>query len=322
MFWSNPKSGDAPLPMHEKTERVIFINNVFGLGICLGLFCSIGKGDHMLVTSKEMLASARAGGYAIPSPDFVDSNSARAFASVAEELNAPIILSFAEVHLEQMALDEAAALGSFYAKKANVPVALHLDHGTRMDVIEEAIRLGFTSVMIDASKQDLDENIRRTKEAVDLAHAHGVYVEAEIGHVGADDAEGPHALSDIVYTEVATAKQLVESTNVDSLAVSIGTVHGTYKGTPCINFERLAELKNALEVPLVLHGGSGSGDDNLARCAQGGIAKVNLYTDFIVAARNAVYDQHPDHWLKMLGAGDEAMREVLRHYYKVLGCAK
>ena len=276
----------------------------------------------MLVTSEDLLNKARAGGYAIPSPDFVDSNSARAFVRVAEEMGAPIILSFAEVHLDQMALDEAAALGTFYARKASVPVALHLDHGKRMDVIEEAIRLGFTSVMIDASNEELSENIRRTKEVVELAHAHGVYVEAEIGHVGAEDAGGPHALSGIEYTEVDSAKQLVEATGVDSLAVSIGTVHGTYKGEPCINFERLAELKAALAVPLVLHGGSGSGDENLARCARGGVAKVNLYTDFIVAALAAVYEQRPDHWLKLLGAGDEAMREVLRHYYRVLGCVR
>lgn len=276
----------------------------------------------MLVTSEDLLNKARAGGYAIPSPDFVDSNSARAFVRVAEEVGAPIILSFAEVHLDQMALDEAAALGTFYARKVSVPVALHLDHGKRMDVIEDAIRLGFTSVMIDASNEELSENIRRTKEVVELAHARGVYVEAEIGHVGAEDAEGPHALSGIEYTEVDSAKQLVEATGVDSLAVSIGTVHGAYKGEPCINFERLAELKAALAVPLVLHGGSGSGDENLARCARGGVAKVNLYTDFIVAALAAVYEQRPDHWLKLLGAGDEAMREVLRHYYRVLGCVR
>ena len=276
----------------------------------------------MLVTSEDMLQKARVGGHAVPSPDFVDSNSARAFVQVAEELGAPIILSFAEVHLDQMALDEAAALGTFYARKASVPVALHLDHGKRPDVIEEAIRLGFTSVMIDASGEELPENIRRTKEVVDLAHAHGAYVEAEIGHVGAEDKEGPHAVAAIEYTEVDAARQLVEATGVDSLAVSIGTVHGAYKGEPRINFERLAELKAALEVPLVLHGGSGSGDENLARCAQGGIAKVNLYTDFIVAALEAVYDQRPNHWLKLLGAGDAAMCGVLRHYYRVLGCAR
>lgn len=275
----------------------------------------------MLVTTKDMLVKARAGGYAIPSPDFVDSHSARAFCAVAEELHAPLILSFAEVHLEHLALDEAAELGRFYAERTDAPVALHLDHGVSFAVIEEAVARGFTSVMIDASKEDLPENIRRTKAVVELAHAHGVAVEAEIGHVGTEEEGNDHALSENVYTEVAAARELVQATGVDSLAVSIGTKHGAYKGEPHINFERLAELKAALDVPLVLHGGSGSGDENLARCAQGGVAKVNLYTDFIVAARDAVYEQRPDHWVKMLEAGDDAMRDVLRRYYRVLRCA-
>ena len=191
------------------------------------------------------------------------------------------------MHLEHLALDEAAELGRFYAERADAPVALHLDHGVTFSVIEKAVARGFTSVMIDASKEDLPENIRRTREVVELAHAHGVTVEAEIGHVGTEEEGNDHALSENVYTEVVAAKELVRATGVDSLAVSIGTKHGAYKGEPHINFERLAELNDALGIPLVLHGGSGSGDENLARCAQGGVAKVNLYTDFIVAARDA-----------------------------------
>lgn len=278
------------------------------------------KGTAVLVTSKAMLEKARAGGYAVPSPDFVDSMSARAFVRAAEAMKAPTILSFAEVHMGHMALDEAAALGKFYASRASVPVALHLDHGKQWDVIEGAVKAGFTSVMIDASGEDLEENIRLTKEVVALAHAHGVVVEAEIGHVGAEDENGPHAVSEIVYTEVESAKRLVKETEVDSLAVSIGTVHGTYKGTPHINFNRLAELNAALGIPLVLHGGSGSGEENLARCAKGGIAKVNLYTDFIVAALRRIQEENPDHWLKLMDAGAGAMQEVMEHYCKVLGC--
>lgn len=276
----------------------------------------------MLVNSNDMLQKAWREGYAIPSPDFVDSNSVRAYAQVAHEFHAPLILSFAEVHLEQLSIEEAAMLGKYYAEKYEAPTALHLDHGTKLETVEESIRCGFTSVMIDASSKDLDENIRLTKEVCQLAHAHGVTVEAEIGHVGTEEDNNPHAMSESVYTEVASAKQLVDETGVDSLAVSIGTVHGTYKGEPHINFERLAELNAALQMPLVLHGGSGSGDENLARCAQGGVAKVNLYTDFIVAARDAVYEQHPNNWVELLNTGDEAMREVLRRYYKVLRCVK
>ena len=269
-----------------------------------------------------MLQKAWQEGYAIPSPDFVDSNSVRAYAQVAHEFHAPLILSFAEVHLEQLSIEEAAMLGKYYAEKADAPVALHLDHGTKLETVEESIRCGFTSVMIDASSKDLSENIRLTKEVCQLAHAHEVTVEAEIGHVGTEEDNNPHAISESVYTEVASAKQLVDETGVDSLAVSIGTVHGTYKGEPHISFERLAELNAALQIPLVLHGGSGSGDENLAKCAQGGIAKVNLYTDFIVAARDAVYDQYPNNWVDLLNTGDDAMRAVLRRYYKVLRCVK
>lgn len=275
----------------------------------------------MLVSTQDILRRAWEGGYAIPSPDFLDSNSARAYCQVAGELKAPLILSFAEVHLEHLALDEAAELGRFYAERFDAPIALHLDHGVTFPVIEGAIARGFTSVMIDASGEELAENIRRTRAVVELAHARGVAVEAEIGHVGTEEEGNDHALSENVYTEVAAAEELVRATGVDSLAVSIGTKHGAYKGEPHINFERLAELNDALRIPLVLHGGSGSGDENLARCAQGGVAKVNLYTDFIVAARDAVYGQRPDSWPKMLHAGDEAMKDVLRRYYRVLGCA-
>ena len=276
----------------------------------------------MLVNSNDMLQKAWKEGYAIPSPDFVDSNSVRAYAQVAHEFHAPLILSFAEVHLEQLSIEEAALLGKFYAEKTDAPVALHLDHGTKLETVEKAIRCGFTSVMIDASSKDLNENIRLTKEVCQLAHAHGVTVEAEIGHVGTEEDNNPHAVSESLYTEVDSAKKLVVETGVDSLAVSIGTVHGTYKGEPHINFERLAELNAALQIPLVLHGGSGSGDENLSRCVQGGIAKVNLYTDFILAARDAVYEQHPNNWVELLNTGDEAMRKVLHHYYKVLRCVK
>lgn len=276
----------------------------------------------MLVNSNDMLQKAWREGYAIPSPDFVDSNSVRAYAQVAHEFHAPLILSFAEVHLEQLSIEEAAMLGKYYAEKYEAPIALHLDHGTKLETVEESIRCGFTSVMIDASSKDLDENIRLTKEVCQLAHAHGVTVEAEIGHVGTEEDNNPHAMSESVYTEVDSAKRLVDETGVDSLAVSIGTVHGTYKGKPHISFERLSELNAALQIPLVLHGGSGSGDENLAKCAQDGIAKVNLYTDFILAARDAVYEQHPNNWVELLNTGDEAMREVLRRYYKVLRCVK
>jgi len=272
----------------------------------------------MLVTSGEMLKKASEGHYAVPAPDFWDSNSAKVFCQTAEELNKPLILSFAEVHLSMMSVEEAATLAKYYAGKVSVPIALHLDHGMHLDVIEEAVKHGFTSIMIDASSDPFRENVRKTREAVRIAHAAGVQVEGEVGHVGANPG-GPHPANESVYTEVDDAVRFVEETNVDSLAVSIGTAHGIYEGTPKLNFTRLEELKKAVNVPLVLHGGSSTGDENLSRCAMGGITKINLFTDFIVAALDHTYANRSANWLNLLKASDNAVSDVLKHYYRYFG---
>ncbi len=276
----------------------------------------------MLVTSKEMLKRAKDEGYALVAPDYYDNNSCRAFVEVAEELNQPLILSFAaEVHDSMLSLEEAALIGRYYAETAKVDIALHLDHGTKFDTIKKAIAYGFTSVMIDASSCDFEENVRRTKEVVEYAHARGVVVEAEIGHVGSGDTYST-AADDSIYTETEAAKKFVELTGVDSLAISIGTAHGHYKGTPVINFERLHEIREALDIPLVLHGGSSSGDENLRRCATEGISKINVFTDFVVAAFESVKNGNPKDWFELLQMSDEGVKDVLRHYYKVFNCVK
>ncbi|MGI6509645.1 MAG: class II fructose-bisphosphate aldolase [Erysipelotrichaceae bacterium] len=276
----------------------------------------------MLVTSKEMLKRAKDEGYALVAPDYYDNNSCRAFVEVAEELNQPLILSFAaEVHDSMLSLEEAALIGRYYAETAKVDIALHLDHGTKFDTIKKAIAYGFTSVMIDASSCDFEENVRRTKEVVEYAHARGVVVEAEIGHVGSGDTYST-AADDSIYTETEAAKKFVELTGVDSLAISIGTAHGHYKGTPVINFERLHEIREALDIPLVLHGGSSSGDENLRRCATEGISKINVFTDFVVAAFESVKNGDPKDWFELLQMSDEGVKDVLRHYYRVFNCVK
>ena len=270
----------------------------------------------MLVTTREMFDKAREGGHALPAPDFVDSNSCRAYVRTAEKLNQPLILSWAEAHKDMLSLEEAALIGLYYAKTAKVPVALHLDHGQSLDTVKKAIKLGFTSVMIDASMESFEENVRRTKEVVEYAHQYGVMVEAEIGHVGTGETYSSDDF-DTVYTEVEEAVKFVELTGVDSLAVSIGTAHGQYKGTPVINFDRLHELRNAVSVPLVLHGGSGSGEENLERCALEGITKINIFTDFMLAARASVDENNPTSWQNLLKGGDAAMEEVLEHYFRL-----
>lgn len=171
--------------------------------------------------------------------------------------------------------------------------------------------------MIDASNETLDENIRITKEVVDYAHAHDVCVEAEIGHVGTGVSVDALSEAKSVYTSVEEAIKLTQETNLDSLAVSIGTAHGSYKGTPVINFERLKELSEALDVPLVLHGGSSSGDENLSRCAKEGIAKINIYTDFILNAYKNLQENEAKDYFAVKTLLKEGIKDILRRYYKV-----
>ncbi|MBO7698176.1 MAG: class II fructose-bisphosphate aldolase [Erysipelotrichaceae bacterium] len=281
----------------------------------------------MLVTTKEMFARSREKGYAIVAPDYWDSNSCKTYVETAEELGVPVILSFAQAHDDMLSLEEAYELGKYYGSKAKVPVALHLDHGLDVETVKKAVDLGFTSVMIDASAQPYEVNVARTKEVCDYAHQKGVVVEAELGHVGSGDvitSEHKEALSEDhnIYTEVDMAKRFVEETGVDSLAVSIGTSHGLYKGTPVIDFERLHELRKELPVPLVLHGGSGSGDENLERCATEGISKINVFTDFTVAAIEATKNEDYVNWYKLIKDANAGIKEKLKFYFNLFHTRK
>lgn len=279
----------------------------------------------MLTRTKEILTEARKNHYGIVAPDFWDLNSARDYVQTAEELNAPILLSFAQAHKHLISLEEAAAVGKLMTESVKAPIALHLDHGEDFDYIRRAIDLGFNSVMIDASMHEFKENVRLTKEVVDYAHARGVDVEAEIGHVGGT-TESPTEMESVanVYTTVEEAAAFVEQTGADSLAVSIGTSHGVYKNNknPELNFQRLQELAANVPVPLVLHGGSGTGDDNLKRCVREGITKVNVFTEFTTAAlahaAKAVREEQLKSYMRVQQAADEGIRSVITHYINLL----
>ena len=273
----------------------------------------------MLVTTKQMLTKAHRGGYAVPSANFVDYDTAKTYATLAEQENKPLILSFAEAHIEYLALKEAAYIAKYLANEANVDIALHLDHGMQPDLVLEAISLGFSSVMIDASVESLEQNILTTKKIVAIAHQKGVPVEAEIGHVGAGENFESHLQHDSIYTNVEEAIRFVAETNVDFLAVSIGTAHGVYAGKPKLNFERLHELHSAIDIPLVLHGGSSTGDENLARCVSNGIAKINIFTDFITAGVNTINNNQFADYFAAKRAINDSIAETLKHYYQVFG---
>lgn len=274
----------------------------------------------MLVNTKKMLIEANESNYAIPSPDFCNLNMVRSYVEVAEKLNRPTILAYSEAMQNALSMEDAYMIGTYYAKKAQVPVALHIDHGKTIEFVKKAIDMGFTSVMIDASSDSFEENVKKTKEIVEYAHPRNVTVEAEIGHVGAgvnyEEEEGDAS----VYTEVDDLVRFVQLTGIDSVAVSIGTAHGFYKGTPKINFERLTELKNAVNIPLVLHGGSSTGDDNLKKCAELGISKINIFTDLCVAGASAILKENSNNYKQMMITADIAIKEMLEHYYHVFNC--
>ena len=274
----------------------------------------------MLVDGRSVLTAAKAGRYGIVAPDFLTLNAARVFVQTADALKTPILLSFAQGHAGLISLEEAALVGKYWAEKAAVPIVLHLDHGQDFDFLQRAIALGFTSVMLDASMKDMDENIRLTKEVVAYAHTKGVSVEAEIGHVGGASEGIEGATSESVYTTVAEAVTFAEATGVDSLAVSIGTSHGVYarNRAPELSFERLRELSAAVPVPLVLHGGSGTGDENLRRAVHEGITKLNVYTDFLVGAMEEIKAVGTDSLIDLQKASDEGMRRVLTHYINLI----
>ncbi|MBQ3392442.1 MAG: class II fructose-bisphosphate aldolase [Lachnospiraceae bacterium] len=275
----------------------------------------------MLVSSGKLLEAAKAGHFAIPSANFVDEDSLRWHLQTAEEMNLPIIIALAEVHLDRLiTLEEGAHIAKFYAERTSNPVVLHLDHGKSFETCKKAVDLGFTSVMLDASMESFDVNVQRTREVIEYARAHGVSVEAEIGHVGTGAKYDNN--SDNIYTTVEEAAAFVERTGVDSLAVSIGTAHGLYKGTPKINFDRLHELAAAVKAPLVLHGGSSSGDDNLHRCATEGIAKINVYSDLVVAAAKEVYalqqkEAEVEDYYTYKEAAKQGMQAMLKHCFEV-----
>lgn len=272
----------------------------------------------MLVNSKQILWEASQHKYAVPSPDFVNQNTIRCYIEVAEEVNKPIIVAYSEAHKNILTMDEAILLGKYYADKAKIPVCLHIDHGKTIDFVKQAIDKGFTSVMIDASLDNFDDNVKKTKEIVDYAKKKNVTVEAEIGHVGAGINYEKENINDSIYSTVDDCMKFVELTSVDSLAISIGTAHGIYKnGIPKINFDRLVEIKKAIKVPLVLHGGSSTGDENLKKCAELGIAKINLYTDIVAGGFKAMRESNARNLTDLYKDGDEGLKNVLRHYYNL-----
>ena len=252
----------------------------------------------MLATLNDILVPAKNNKYAVGLFNAVNLELARGIISAAEETQSPVIVGTAEVLFPYGPLEEVSYYLIPMAKKANVPVVVHLDHGLRKETCLKALELGFSSIMYDCSTDDYDINVAKVKEMAEIAHSFGATIEGELGHVGDNEgsAEGNSHLEDPskFFTDPKMAKDYVEKTKVDALAIAVGNAHGAYKLPPKLDFERIKTIANTVNVPLVLHGGSGLTNDDFKRAIDEGISKVNIFTDLNVAAVKAEFNRFSD----------------------------
>lgn len=276
-----------------------------------------------LVTSKNMLLDAREGGYAVGAFNVENMEMVKAVIAAAEELHAPVMLQTTPSTIKYGTLETYAALVAAEAKRATVPVCLHLDHGNSYELAMAAMEAGYTSVMIDGSGESFEDNIAVTKRVVEVAKAKGIPVEAELGKVGGkeDDLEAEADTN----TDPQEAKEFAERTGVDSLAIAIGTAHGFYAGTPVLDKERVSDIRALIDTPLVLHGASGLSEEDVKECVARGMCKVNFATELRAAYTDAVkklLSEKPDTYdPKKLGiVGMEAVKEVVKSRMIMCGC--
>lgn len=241
----------------------------------------------MLVNMNEVLYPAKQKKYAVGLFNAVNLEMARGIIAAAEEAGSPVIMGTAEVLFPYGPLEELSYYLLPMAKKAGVPVVIHLDHGLKKETCQKALELGFSSIMYDCSTDSYEENVRKLKEMAEIAHSYGATIEGELGHVGnnedGEDMQNPSRY----FTDPKLAKDFVEKTGVDALAIAVGNAHGAYKLPPKLDFSRIQAIASAVDVPLVLHGGSGLTDDDFRKAVSLGISKVNIFTDINVAAARA-----------------------------------
>lgn len=268
----------------------------------------------MLMNMKDLLAVANEKNFAVPAFNIGTGQILKAVIECCEEKQAPVILA---IHPSELEFQGDSFIKSCIdlANSTKVPVAIHLDHGSEMGQIFRAIRTGFTSVMIDASHMSFEDNVKITKEVVAIAHPLGVSVEAELGTIGTtgNDAEG--GTDEIIYTKTDDAIRFVAETDVDTLAIAIGTAHGIYpKGfKPELKQDLLSDIKSKVSIPIVLHGGSANPDEEIAESVRRGINKINISSDI----KDAFYQQ-----LRLTLANDSKVREPFELYVESVDAMK
>ncbi|TCS81819.1 tagatose bisphosphate family class II aldolase [Tepidibacillus fermentans] len=277
-----------------------------------------------IVSTKEMLLDAKKRKYAVPAFNIHNLETVQVVVEAAAELYSPIILAATPSTVKYAGPDYLLAIANVATARYNIPIALHLDHSEDIDYIKQCIDLGYKSVMIDASHDPFEENIRKVSEVVDYAHRFGVTVEAELGRLGGQEDDLVVDEKNSIFTDPEKAVEFVEITNIDSLAVAIGTAHGLYKDKPKLDFDRLERINQLIDIPLVLHGASGIPDKDVRRSIELGITKVNIATELKIPFSNAVkqfFNEHPEESdpRKYLTPGKDAMKKVTIEKIKLCG---
>lgn len=278
----------------------------------------------MYVSMKEILKRANEGNYAVIAINCYNIETSRAVINAAQSLRAPVIINIVHEHLVNHCDSELITpIVKLLAERASVEVVLNYDHGQNISLIKKALHDGFSSVMVDRSNFKLEENIKATKEVVDFAQTYGASVEGEIGGMGT--GYDGNLTSETMKTDPEQAVRFAKQTGIDVMAISFGSSHGNYpKGyIPILDFERLRKIKELTKMPLALHGGSGSGDENIKKCVEFGINKINIGTDFMnvqTAAVKHYVEQDPNiHFWVMMHQVELDSQEIVKHYIKLSG---
>ena len=281
----------------------------------------------MLVTLSEILHKAEQGNYAVVAPDFTSMASIRFHLEAAEQFKAPLILSYFN-HFEPLcplrSWEKWINIIRGECAQYDIDICLHLDHGGTVEECRQAVNAGFTGVMMDASLKPFSENVELTSRVVEFAHAASVSVEAEIGHVGtaADSTYHTKDSARAHLTQPDQAEKFARQTGMDCLAVAIGTVHGEYIGEPSIDFSLLDEINRLVSVPLVLHGGSDTGDENIKQAVALGIRKINMFSDWIVPSQQEtlrLITENPKDVARVAIAQRAVIHDVLAHWFHISG---
>lgn len=277
-----------------------------------------------MVPLADLLQQADRGGYALGAFNCNNMEIVQSIAAAAEAENSPVVIQASQGAIKYAGLNYIIGLVRQAAEGTAVPVVLHLDHGTSFEQVMQCIRFGFTSVMFDGSKLPLQENIAQTRRVVEIARVFGVSVEAELGRIGGTEDDISVSDAEALFTDPAEAEKFVAETDVDALAVAIGTAHGQYKGEPKLDFDRLIEIKRRVSCPIVLHGSSGVPDSSIRKAIELGVRKINIDTNIreaFVGAMRTVLENNPGEIdpRKVLGpARDEAVK-VIREKIALFG---